>query len=126
MVIGIQISSLEAYLTTPQAVDDTLRRLKDMGCSHVQLQWIAPSVPNAAAGDALRAHGLVSLGVQEKFDAAIQALDRLIDLNRCSGSTELCLSGIPERFQGTIGARDFALALEGVRARLEKEAVHGA
>ena len=58
MVIGIQISSLEAYLTTPQAVDDTLRRLKDMGCSHVQLQWIAPSVPNAAAGDALRAHGL--------------------------------------------------------------------
>lgn len=121
MVIGIQISSLEAYLTTPQAVDDTLRRLKDMGCSHVQLQWIAPSVPNAAAGDALRAHGLVSLGVQEKFDAGIQALDRLIDLNRCSGSTELCLSGIPERFQGTIGARDFALALEGVRARLEKD-----
>ena len=121
MVIGIQISSLEAYLTTPQAVDETLRRLKAMGCAHVQLQWIAPSVPNAAVGDALRAHGLTSLGVQEKFDAALPSLARLIDLNRCSGSTELCLSGIPERFQGVSGARQFALALENVRAQLKAE-----
>lgn len=121
MVIGIQISSLEAYLNTLQAVNDTLCRLKEMGCLHVQLQWIAPSVPNAAVGDALRAHGLTSLGVQEKFDAGLSSLDRLIDLNECSGSTELCLSGIPERFQGVSGAQEFARALEHVRAQLGKE-----
>ena len=42
---GAQVSSLQAYLQTPQQMEETFCRLGEMGYRIVQIQWVNPEIP---------------------------------------------------------------------------------
>ncbi len=115
---GIQISSLAKFLTTRESVADTVSRLSEMGCKIVQSQWIAQTVDVRFVADMYLSHGITSLGTQDKFDACIQNLDYFVRLNHACRSSDICLSGIPERYMSEDGIKVYILDFRSIGQKL--------
>lgn len=118
MKTGIQVSSLKPLLRTAGQVDAAFARMAAMGVDTVQLQWIDPSVPIEAIGEALRRHGLRSVSVQD-FSTEILANKRYYyELNALTGGTWLCPSRVPGQYKTRAGLEVFAQELEAMRDEL--------
>ncbi len=117
--IGAQISSIKAYLNTPGEVLQSFRKLREIGYRVVQLQWIAPSVPNGAIADALKETGLVSVSTQDYYEEVVKDLPRVLALNELCGSTRVCVSGIPGQHLSKDGVVAFAETLSALSGRLQ-------
>ena len=118
---GIQISSLKPYLQTEEDVKATIARVARMGYRYAQLQWFSFDVPVEAIARALSENGMVSIGTQEKYDECAKRFDYFIALNRACGSSEICMSGIPARYEGAEGIRRFASETEEYVKRAANE-----
>lgn len=118
---GIQVSSLKAYLQTPEQVRSTFSRLAGIGCRMVQLQWIDFSVSPACIAEALQQAGLCSVSTQDYYDVVVERMDYFLQLNDLCGSTHLCVSGIPERYRSAEGCAAYARELTGLSRRLQAE-----
>jgi len=92
MKIGIQISSVKKYLQTPADVLESFRKCARIGYKYIQIQWIAPSVPNEAIRDALLESGLECVGTQESFREVYQNIDKYIAMNQMWGGRYVCTS----------------------------------
>ena len=68
MESGIQVSSLKPLLRTPEQVREAFSKMKDLGCTTVQLQWIDSSVPVEAIAETLRKNNIRSVSVQDFYD----------------------------------------------------------
>lgn len=119
--IGYQISSLRPKLTTAEEVREALRSLSAMGYTALQVQWIAPSVPDEAVAEALRENGMVCLGVQDRYPAARENWDRMVEQNRLWGGTDLCISGIPTEDMTLSGLERYAVELTAMMEKLAGE-----
>lgn len=115
---GIQVSSIKAYLQTPEDVLTSFKRLSAMGCRIVQLQWMNPEIPPAVIASALSEAGLVSVSTQDAYDTVTQNLPYFTELHRLCGSSHLCVGGIPERFRSAEGCLAYARELEQLAAQL--------
>lgn len=78
MKIGIQASSLKKYLQTPRDVTETFRRLKAMGYSYVQIEWVGDEVSDENVRESLDESGLLCTGTQDGFDNISSRLDEII------------------------------------------------
>ena len=94
-VAGIQISSLKAFLQTPEEARRTFRRLAAMGCRVVQLQWLSPSLSPRWVADALAEAGLTSVSTQDFTWQVEKDWDTVVEMNRLCGSRHVCISGVP-------------------------------
>ena len=93
--LGYQASSLKAYLSTPNDLLDTFRKLRNIGYRYLQLQWIDPTIPLEFTAEALRETGLTCIATQDGFDEVRNNLDHYVMMNRVWGSNSLCVSTIP-------------------------------
>ena len=118
---GIQISSLKPYLQTEEDVKATIARVARMGYRYTQLQWFSFDVPVETIARALSENGMVSIGTQEKYDECAKRFDYFIALNRACGSKEICMSGIPARYEGAEGIRQYVSDTRKYVERAEKE-----
>ena len=118
---GIQVSSLKAYLRTPEEVRSTFARLSAMGCRMVQLQWIDFSVSPQCIAQALRETGLYSVSTQDYYDVVMERMDYFLQLNDLCGSTHICVSGIPERYRSAEGCAAYARELTALSRRLQAQ-----
>ena len=96
MITGVQVSSLKPLLRTEEEVRAAFMKLRAMGCSVVQLQWIDPSVPAEAIAQALKAAELASVSVQDFYETIRENKEYYIALNRLTGGTWICVSRIPD------------------------------
>ena len=96
---GIQVSSLKPLLLTEEQVKEAFSRMKVLGCSTVQLQWIDPAVPVETVALALTENNITSVSVQDFYDVVLENLDYYTQLNAVTGGTWLCVSRIPERLK---------------------------
>ena len=119
MQTGIQVSSLKPLLLTEAQVQTAFRKLRALGCSAVQLQWIDPSVPPEAIAAALRENGLRSLSVQDLYETVQENFEYYVNLNTLTGGRWLCVSRIPERFRSREGLEGFLTELRAMQARLD-------
>lgn len=118
---GIQISSLKPYLQTEEDVKTTIARVARMGYRYVQLQWFSFDVPVDVIARALAENGMISIGTQEKYDECAKRFDYFIALNRACGSNEICMSGIPARYEGAEGIKRYIADTEGYVKRAASE-----
>lgn len=124
MISGIQVSSLKPLLTSPEQVYEAFKKIKEMGCDIVQLQWIDPSVPISDISDALRTNNLTAVSVQELFPVFDANRDYYYELCRSCNCDELCLSRIPEACTSAAGLIDYAITLSSIHEELQKEGRH--
>ncbi|MGI6176767.1 MAG: sugar phosphate isomerase/epimerase family protein [Christensenellales bacterium] len=110
--LGYQASSLKAYLSTPDDLLSTFRRLSDIGYKHLQLQWIDPLVPLEYTAEALRETGLNCIATQDGFNDVRSNLDYYIRMNKLWGSKSLCISTIPREQMTREGIQDFAAEMK--------------
>ncbi len=121
--LGYQASSLKAYLTTPEDVLDTFRKLHAIGYRHVQLQWIDRAVPLEATRDALHASGLACIGTQDAYTDVLADLAYYIRMNKLWGSSALCVSSFPREQMNREGIAAFIKQLEELEKRLAQEGI---
>lgn len=116
---GAQLSSLKAYLQTPEQMEETFERIREMGYRIVQLQWINPEIlPQTIAG-ALERTGLKSVSTQDYYQEVIDHLSATVHLHDLCGSKNICVSGIPGQFLTQEGCLAFAGELTDLSARMK-------
>ena len=98
MNTGIQISSFRPLMKTAEGLEAVAGQMQRMGCVYTQLQWIDPLIPAEVIADILKRHGLISTGVQDKFDDVLADPDYYLTLLKTAGGSDLCVSGIPEKY----------------------------
>jgi sugar phosphate isomerase/epimerase len=118
MEVGIQISSLKPMLSNEDQVRETFRRVRALGCSTIQLQWIAQEVSPAAISAALAECGLRSVSVQDFYTSVQENFAYYVDLNAVTGGKWLCVSRIPEERKSLRGLQLFADELRQMAERL--------
>ena len=106
--IGIQISSVRPYLQTPEDVLASFRKVSRIGYRIIQVQWISPTVPAEFVRDALQETQFTCVGTQDYYDVVTANLDGFMRMNDLWGSTNVCVSGIPERCRSYEGCLAFA------------------
>ena len=111
MLPGIQISSFRPLTKTEEGMRETFRRAAALGCRHVQLQWIDPSIPAEKIAEALKEAGLVSVSVQDYYDSVVADEEYYLRLNGETGGRWLCVSRIPERMKSPEGLDRFVREL---------------
>lgn len=118
MESGIQVSSLKPLLRTPEQVREAFSKMKDLGCTTVQLQWIDSSVPVEAIAEILRKNNIRSVSVQDFYDLIQENPDYYIQLNAATGGTWLCVSRIPERLKSLSGLDAYIAELRAMQENL--------
>lgn len=119
MIIGIQVSSLKPLLSTEAQVTEAFSKMRDLGCTTVQLQWIDPSVPMEAIARALRDRSMESVSVQDFYETVRKNFQYYVSLNAITGGKWLCVSRIPERLKSRKGLDAFIAELRAVQKQLD-------
>lgn len=117
--LGIQISSVKAYLQTPEDVLASFRKVSEIGYKAIQIQWINPEVPMEFIHAALQETNLECIGTQDYYDVVIAHLEEVIDMNDLWGGTYITVSGLPERYQSYEGCLEYAKELNKLSEYLE-------
>ena len=107
MEFGIQLSSLKPLLDTYDHVSDCCRKLYDMGYRYTQIQWVSGNLEAEKISEIVKDSGLISIGIQEKYDELSAHFDYFSALNRHAAIKDLCFSTIPERFMSEKGLEAF-------------------
>lgn len=116
---GAQISSLQAYLQTPEQMEETFEKLKSIGYRVIQIQWINPDIPPERVAAALRRTGLISVSTQDYYQKVREQLSATLRIHELCGSRNICVSGIPEAFLTEEGCLDFARELTDFASQME-------
>lgn len=116
---GIQVSSLKPLLLTEEQVADAFRKMRSLGCTAVQLQWIDPSVSPEAVAKALTETGMESVSVQDFYETVLEQLDYYTQLNAITGGKWLCVSRIPDRLKSREGLDLYIGELRSMQNKLE-------
>ena len=116
---GIQVSSLKPLLLTEAQVQEAFAKMRSLGCTTVQLQWIDPSVPVSVIAQALVDNGMVSVSVQDFYEIILNSLSYYTGLNSATGGKWMCVSRIPERLKSHNGLDAFIAELRAMQQSLD-------
>ena len=119
MKTGIQVSSLKPLLKTQEQVRLAFARMAELGCEYVQLQWIAPAVSVPVIAEAMRQHGMKSLGTQDFYVTVLENLEYYVSLNTATGGLWVTVSRIPERCKSPEGLDICAAELTSLQEKLK-------
>jgi len=96
MKIGLQVSSLEAYLQTPHAVQETFQKIRDIGYKYVQIQYIGNDVSAESVNESLRKSNLICMGTQDDFyydqEEFLNSIDKIIARNLLWQAKYVCVA----------------------------------
>lgn len=118
MKTGIQVSSLKPLLLTEAQVAEAFGKMRALGCTAVQLQWINPSVPLPFIAKALERSGMESVSVQDFYETVQKDFSYYADLNTLTGGKWLCVSRIPDRLKSPEGLDTFIAELRAMQSGL--------
>lgn len=119
MEIGIQVSSLKPLLRTEVQVEEAFAKMRALGCTTVQLQWIDPSVSIPAIARTLADSGIVSVSVQDFYEIVEADFSYYTGLNAATGGKWLCVSRIPDRLKSREGLDVFVEELRQMQKQLD-------
>ncbi|MBQ4452459.1 MAG: sugar phosphate isomerase/epimerase [Clostridia bacterium] len=94
MTAGIQISSFKPLMTDEDGLQEVLFRMRGMGCSCTQLQWIDRRIPARTVSELLARAGISSYGTQDRLAAVLEDEEYYLDLCALSGGRDVCVSGL--------------------------------
>lgn len=118
--LGIQISSLKAFLQAPEDVFETFKKVSDIGYENIQIQWVNSEISKEIIHEALQEAGLNCLGTQESYENVTGDFDKFIQQNALWGGDYITISGIPEKYHSYEGCLKYAEELNELSAYAEK------
>lgn len=118
MISGIQISSFRPMMTNEEEMADTFRRVREMGCDTVQLQWIGEQIPPENIAKALKEEGIRSVSTQDFYEKVMERKEYFIRLNQLTGGEWVCVSGIPGEYLNAEGLPEFVERLKEFQREL--------
>lgn len=92
---GIQVSSLKPLLLTQAQVAEAFAKMRTLGCTTVQLQWIDPTVPVDFIAQCLKNNGMQSVSVQDFYEIVLNNLSYYTRLNAATGANGSASAGSP-------------------------------
>lgn len=120
MKTGIQVSSFQPVLKTEEQVKEAFRKMREMGCTTVQLQWIDFAVPIECIIEAMKENKIRSVSTQDFYDTVREREDYFVRLNQLSGGEWVCVSRIPQRCRSREGLAQYAQELRDFALRLKE------
>ena len=123
MILGYQLSSLKPLLTTAQEVAKAFETLAKIGYRDLQLQWIAPSVPDQVVAEQLKAKGLRCVAVQDMIPAVRENPERYLKQNLLWGSQYMTVSGIPAEYMSVEGIKAYSKKLEQMAKPYQEQGI---
>lgn len=120
-IAGIQISSLKPYLQTEDDARSTFKRLAQMGCRVVQLQWLSPALAPAWVANQLEKAGLISVSTQDFFEQVQKDWPLVLEMNRRCASRHVCVSGIPGNVLDAAACQQFVQQAKQMIGELANE-----
>lgn len=120
MITGIQVSSFKPVLTTESEVEFAFARMRDMGCTTVQTQWIDPAVSPVFVGEICRKYGIGSVSVQDFYETVLANKAYHFGLNAATNGTWVCVSRIPDRLKSREGITAYVAELREMSRELEQ------
>jgi len=92
MKIGLQLSSLKEFMQTPSDVLETFRKVKSIGYSYVQVQWVGEDISNEEIKQCLNSAGLICVSTQDSLDDVFCHMDAIIERNKLWQSKYACVA----------------------------------
>ena len=90
MKIGFQVSSIKEYLSTPWAVMESFKKIKNIGYGEVQIQYVPTHITADDIKTALTENGLVCVGTQDDYPDSLRDIRTLIEKNAQWGGRYIC------------------------------------
>lgn len=121
MEIGIQVSSLKPLLTTEEEVREAFWKIRNMGVSLVQIQWISKDISAQTIQNALVDTGLRSVSVQDFYESVREDEAYYLDLLKKTKGKWFCVSRVPERLKSREGLFVYVKELRELAKKMESE-----
>jgi sugar phosphate isomerase/epimerase len=102
MKIGVQMYTIRDHLKTPQDINSSLKRIKEMGFNLVQLSGLGPCGTDELS-EMLRENGIEACGTHSPWDRISnpEELDKLIDEHKKIGASQIGLGMKPNIYPDT-------------------------
>ncbi len=119
-VVGAQLFTLRDFCKTPQDLAATLKKVRQIGYTAVQLSGIGP-MPAQAVADAVAAAGLKSPATHVGWGRFKDDLDGLIADHKLWGAPHSAVGSLPKEYFSAEGLELFARELPPIAERLAAE-----
>jgi len=117
MKVGLQLSSLQEYLQTPDDVRKTFEKVKDMGYKYVQIQYIGDGVSTESVKESLDKTNLICVGTQDDLYGFYESLDKIIARNLLWQAKYVCVAVFIPKDNNEI--KELAIKLNTISKRLK-------
>lgn len=118
-ILGAQLYTIREFAKTPQDIDESFRKIKEIGYTTVQASGLGP-IPAEELSAIARSHGLQIVLTHTAYDRFDQDLDGLIKDHHTLGCGLAGLGGLPPEFRNAEGYIAFAKKFKAIANELAK------
>ncbi len=115
--VGAQLFTVRAHTRTLPDIAETLRRIREIGYTHVQISGFGP-VDAKDVANAVQAAGVEVSCTHMGWPRFLNELDRVIEEHRWWGCRHCAIGGLPGDYHSAEGLQRFVKELEPIAARL--------
>src|SRR5690554_6344408 len=118
-IAGAQLYTIRDYVKTPEGINESFRKIKEIGYTTVQASGLG-DIPSEELAAIARSHGLQIVITHRPYDSFINDLDGLIKEHHTLGCGIAGLGGLPEEFRNAEGYPSFAKKFSAIADELGK------
>ncbi|HZG84012.1 sugar phosphate isomerase/epimerase [Paenibacillus sp.] len=118
-IAGAQLYTVREFVKTPEAIDESFRKLKEIGYTTVQASGLGP-IPADELAAIARAHGLKIVLTHTPYARFTEDLDGVIQDHHTLGCGLAGIGGLPQQYRNAEGYFAFAKKFSNIADELGK------
>jgi sugar phosphate isomerase/epimerase len=119
-VLGAQLYTVRDYTNSVEEIDETLRKIKEIGYTTIQASGLKAAVPAEEFAAIARSHGLETVLTHTPYARFVDDLEGLIKDHHTLGCGIAGLGGLPPEFRNAEGYPIFARKFAAIADELGK------
>ncbi|GGG75238.1 sugar phosphate isomerase/epimerase family protein [Paenibacillus radicis (ex Gao et al. 2016)] len=116
-ITGAQLYTIRDFVKTPEEIDQSLRKIKEIGYTTIQASGMGPIPPEELAAIA-RSHGLQIVLTHMPYERFVNDLDGLIRDHHTLGCGLAGIGGLPAEYRNADGYVAFAAKFNAIAKEL--------
>jgi sugar phosphate isomerase/epimerase len=118
-IAGAQLYTIRDYAKTPEGINESMRKIKEIGYTTVQASGLGP-IPAGELAAIARSHDLKIVITHMPYDRFVEDLDGVIKEHHTLGCGIAGLGALPEEFRSAEGYVAFAKKFSAIADELGK------
>jgi sugar phosphate isomerase/epimerase len=118
-IAGAQLYTIRDYAKTPEAINESLKKIKEIGYTTVQASGLGP-IPAEELAAMARSHDLQIVITHTPYTRFVEDLDEVIKDHHTLGCGIAGIGGLPEQFRNAEGYAAFAKTFMAIADELGK------